>query len=133
MAIVVSLAMVLAATAWADTASEISAAEQELEDLQRRANELAVAIEENWERQFVLESQIGTLSDSQALLEIEFASALADLEDTAVRLYMDVAAGEGVAAVLGSDGEVYAAAVQYLSAVADDSEAALNRLLAAAT
>lgn len=118
--------------ALADTAEEITRTESEVSELQRRADELAVAIEENWARQVVLESQIADLTDSQARLEIEFTSALADLEDTAVRLYMDVAAGEGVAAVLGSDGEVYAAAVQYLSTVADDSEAALSRLLATA-
>lgn len=118
--------------ALADTAEDIARTESEVSELQRRADELAVAIEENWARQVVLESQITDLTDSQARLEIEFTSALADLEDTAVRLYMDVAAGEGVAAVLGSDGEVYAAAVQYLSTVADDSEAALTRLLATA-
>ena len=125
-------AVVLGPIALADTTDEIAQTESEVADLQRRADELAVAIEENWSRQVTLERQISDLTDSRARLEIEFTSALADLEDTAVRLYMDVAAGEGVAAVLGSDGEVYAAAVQYLSTVADDSEAALTRLLATA-
>lgn len=125
-------AVVFGPVALADTTDEIARTESEVADLQRRADELAVAIEENWARQVTLEGQISDLTDSQARLEIEFTWALADLEDTAVRLYMDVAAGEGVAAVLGSDGEVYAAAVQYLSTVADDSEAALTRLLATA-
>lgn len=132
MLLLVVWAVAFGSAALADTADEITRTESEVADLQRRADELAVAIEENWARQVVLESQIADLTDSQARLEIEFTSALADLEDTAVRLYMDVAAGEGVAAVLGSDGEVYAAAVQYLSTVADDSEAALTRLLATA-
>ena len=126
-------AVVFGPVALADTADDIARAESEVADLQRRANELAVAIEESWEQHVVLESQVAALTDSQARLEIEFTAALADLEDTAVRLYMDVAAGEGVAAVLGSRGEVYTAAVQYLSTVADDSEAALTRLLATAT
>lgn len=125
-------AVVFGPVALADTADDIARTESEIADLQRRADELAVAIEESWARQVVLESHVADLTDSQARLEIEFTSALADLEDTAIRLYMDVAAGEGVAAVLASDGEVYAAAVQYLSTVADDSEAALTRLLAAA-
>lgn len=130
--VVPALAFGMGMAAGADTATDIERAERELADLQGRADELARLIEEGWERQFALEQQVADLVDAQSLVEVEFASALGDLEVTAVRLYMDVAAGEGFAAVLSSDEEVYAAAIQYLSTVADDSQNALNRLIAVA-
>ena len=117
----------------ADTAEDIEQAESELGELQSRAEALARQIEDGRARHAELETRIGSLTDAQTLIEIDFASALADLEDSAVRLYMDVAAGEGVAAMLMSSDEVYAAAIQYLSTVADDSENALNRLTAIAS
>ncbi len=132
-ATVLALASGLGAVAAADTAEEIAHAEAELADLQARAEALAVRIEAGWERQVALEEQVAALTGSQALVEAEFASALADLEDTAVRLYMDVAVGEGFSAVLSADDAIYATAVQYLSRVVADSDAALNRLRTVAT
>jgi peptidoglycan LD-endopeptidase LytH len=134
MAVVLALvlAMGVGSVAVADTVEEIAQAETELAELRAQAESLAALIEESWERQIVLEDQVATLLGSQALVEAEFASALADLEDTAVRLYMDVAVGEGMSAVLSADDAVYATAIQYLSRVVEDSDAALNRLLAVA-
>lgn len=114
----------------ADTAEDIARAQAELERLQDQADELAVRIEAGWARQYELEQRVAELTDAQAIIEIEFTTALATLEDTAVRLYMDVAAGEGVAAMLATSDEVFAAAVHYLSTAADDSEDALDRLTA---
>ncbi|HVR33975.1 MAG TPA: peptidoglycan DD-metalloendopeptidase family protein [Acidimicrobiia bacterium] len=129
-AIIVSLALALSvgSIAHADTEADISRAEAELADLQAQADDLASRIEASWERQYVLEERIAALTDAQTLVEIEFTSALADLEATAIRLYMDVAAGEGMSAVLATNGEIYAAAVHYLSTAAADSEQALARL-----
>jgi chromosome segregation ATPase len=127
-----SLTLGLAPVAVADTADEIARAEAELNDLQRRAEALAHRIEENWERQIALELQVAALVAAQAFVELEFATALGDLQNTAVRLYMDVASGEGFSAMLVSDDEMYAAAFQYLSTVAKDSEDAMNRLSAVA-
>ena len=126
------MALLVGTVASADTAEDIADAEAELTELQSRAEALARRIEDGRARHAELETRIASLTDAQTLIEIDFASALADLEDSAVRLYMDVAAGEGVAAMLMTSDEVYAAAVQYLSTVADDSENALNRLTAIA-
>ena len=75
---------------------------------------------------------MAALVAEQAFVELEFATALGDLQNTAVRLYMDVASGEGFSAVLVTNDEMYAAAFQYLSTVAKDSEDAMNRLSAVA-
>jgi murein DD-endopeptidase MepM/ murein hydrolase activator NlpD len=128
-----ALALGLGSVASADTADDIERVSSELQDLQQRADELAIRIEASWERQATLETDIRRLTDDQALIETEFVTALGDLEDTAVRLYMDVASGEGMSAMLATSDAVYATAVQYLSTVAVDSEAALTRLVAAAT
>jgi murein DD-endopeptidase MepM/ murein hydrolase activator NlpD len=128
--VVLVLASTLTSVAVADTSDDIEQVEAQLAELQRRADDLAGRIEESWERQVVLEEQVAHLTDARAVVEVEFVTALAELENTAIRLYMDVAAGEGVSAVLSSRGEVYAAAIQYLSTAADDSENALNRLTA---
>jgi peptidoglycan LD-endopeptidase LytH len=122
----------LAPVAFADTADEIARTEAELADLQRRAEALAHRIEENWERQIALELQVAALVSERAFVELEFANALGDLQTTAVRLYMDVASGEGFSAVLTTDDEMYAAAFQYLSTVARDSDDAMKRLSAVA-
>lgn len=127
-----ALTVGMAPLAIADTADEIARTETELADLQRRAEALAHRIEENWERQIALELQVAALMAEQAFVELEFATALGDLQNTAVRLYMDVATGEGFSAVLTNDDEMYAAAFQYLSTVAEDSEDAMNRLSAVA-
>jgi peptidoglycan LD-endopeptidase LytH len=125
---VLSLVFVTTAVAMADTEDEIARAESELAVLQARADGLALLIEQGWERQFELETQIAELTDAQALIEAEFVVALTDLQETAVRLYMDVTAGEGFSAVLATNDEVYATAIQYLSTAAHDSEEALRRL-----
>ncbi|MEX1005173.1 MAG: peptidoglycan DD-metalloendopeptidase family protein [Acidimicrobiia bacterium] len=131
--VVLVLALLVGSVAAADTAEDIAQAETELAELESRAETLARRIEDGRARHAELEARVATLTDARTLIEIDFASALADLEDSAVRLYMDVAAGEGVAAMLMSSDEVYAAAIQYLSTVADDSENALNRLTAIAS
>jgi peptidoglycan LD-endopeptidase LytH len=133
LSVLLVLALLVGSVAAADTAADIEQAESELAGLQAQAEALARRIEDGRARQAELETRIGSLTDAQTLIEIDFASALADLEDSAVRLYMDVAAGEGVAAMLTSSDAVYAAAIQYLSTVAVDSEAALNRLTAIAS
>ncbi|MEX2279448.1 MAG: peptidoglycan DD-metalloendopeptidase family protein [Acidimicrobiia bacterium] len=127
-----ALALAFASVAAADTAEDIVRAEAELAELQSQSDALAQKIELGWERQFELEQHVAALTDAQAFVEIEFATALAELEDTAVRLYMDVSSGEGISAVLSTNEEVYAAAVHYLSTAADDSEQALDRLTAVA-
>ncbi len=127
-----ALTVGMAPVAFANTADEIARTESELGDLQRRAEALAHRIEENWERQIALELQVAALVAEQAFVELEFATALGDLQKTAVRLYMDVASGEGFSAVLVTNDEMYAAAFQYLSTVAKDSEDAMNRLSAVA-
>ena len=128
-----ALALSLGSIAHADTEADIARAEAELADLESQADDLARRIEASWERQYELEARIAALLDAQTLVEIEFTSALADLESTAIRLYMDVAAGEGMSAMLATNGEIYAAAVQYLSTAAADSEQALARLTSIAT
>lgn len=128
MFVALALAWSLGSIAHADTEADISRAEAELADLQAQADDLARRIEASWENQYELEERIATLTDAQTRVEIEFTSALADLESTAIRLYMDVAAGEGMSAVLATNGEIYAAAVHYLSTAATDSEQALARL-----
>ena len=130
--IVLVLSLLVGSVAVADTAEDISQAESELADLQSRAESLARRIEDGRARQAELEAAVASLTDAQTLIEIDFASALADLEDTAVRLYMDVTAGEGIVAMLTASDEVYAASIQYLSTVAVDSEEALDRLTAIA-
>ncbi|HSJ29606.1 MAG TPA: peptidoglycan DD-metalloendopeptidase family protein [Acidimicrobiia bacterium] len=130
--VALSLFLVTGAVAMADTTEEIARAEAELASLQERADELAVLIEQGWERQFRLETEIARLTDAQALIEAEFVVALTDLQETAVRLYMDVTAGEGFSAVLATSDEVYATAIHYLSTAAHDSEEALRRLTAIA-
>lgn len=130
--VLVVMAGGVAPVALADTAEEIERAAAELDELQQRADALAARIETSWQRQVELEVEVVSLADAQARIEAEFVGALADLEDTAIRLYMDVAAGDGLSTVMNARGESYAAAVHYLSTVADDSEAALGRLLAVA-
>lgn len=117
--------------AFPGAALQIADARAEVERIRQEADEITRAIEDAWARQYTLESRIVELSDSKSAAEASRRSAMSELEDVAVKLYMSLSSGESLSTMMASGSVSFAAAVQYLEVTSDDVEAALNRLLIA--
>ena len=95
-----ALALVAALFQPVVTEEQVEAARREVRQLELEADLITRRIEDVWARQFALESRIALLEDESDTTRAQIRSSLAEVEDLAIRLYMEAAAGQTLAVAM---------------------------------